>query len=197
MPDAGGIPPITLLLRAAGDGDAGARARLLDIVYAELRAMAGEQLAREHAPRTLQATALVHEAYLRLFGPAGGVHWPDRAYFFAAAGEAMRRVLVDAARARRAHKRGGGADRVELDDGIAAGEAPDRVDVMALDDALARMEQQDQRMASIVKLRYFVGLSVPDTAAALELSPRTVLREWTAAKAWLHRALGGAGGGQL
>jgi RNA polymerase sigma factor (TIGR02999 family) len=189
MSDAG-PSPITLLLQAAGRGDATARDRLLGLVYDQLRAMAGDQLAREGKARTLQATALVHEAYLRLFG-AAEAEWHDRAYFFAAAAEAMRRVLVDAARARLAKKRGGDAERVDLAADVEAPKPEDRVDLLALDDALSRLEQQDARMADIVKLRHFVGLSVDDTAAALSLSRRTVLRDWTAAKAWLHRQLAG------
>jgi RNA polymerase sigma factor (TIGR02999 family) len=161
-------------------------------VYDELRRLAGNYLRHERPGQTLQATALVHEAYLRLFGNAAA-EWPDRAYFFGAAAEAMRRVLVDAARARLAKKRGGDAARVELADDVADERPEARVDLLALDEALTRLEQQDVRMAGIVKLRYFVGLSVDDTAAALALSRRTVLREWTAAKAWLHRELGGDG----
>ncbi len=193
MPDGGAASPITHLLHAASRGDDGARDRLLAMVYDELRSMAGEQLGRERQGHTLQATALVHEAYLRLFGNADA-EFPNRSYFFGAAAEAMRRILVDAARRRAADKRGGGAMRQELSDDVAAPAAQDRVDLLALDEALVRMEQQDPRMASIVKLRYFVELSVDDTAKALELSRRTVLREWTAAKAWLHQELAGDSG---
>jgi RNA polymerase sigma factor (TIGR02999 family) len=181
---------ITLLLQAAGRGEDGARAQVLELVYGELHRMAGEQMAREAKGRTLQATALVHEAYLRLFGGAEP-DWQNRAHFFGAAAEAMRRILVDHARRRLAQKRGGDAERVTVGDEVAAPMAEDRVDLLALDEALSRMEQEDPRMASIVKLRYFVELSVDDTAAALGVSRRTVLRDWTAAKAWLHREMEG------
>jgi RNA polymerase sigma factor (TIGR02999 family) len=185
---------ITAMLQAAGRGEDGAASRLLALVYEQLRAMAQAQMGREAAPRTLQPTALVHEAWLRLFGEAEA-DWQNRAHFFGAAGEAMRRILVDAARRRAAHKRGGGRDRGDLDEDLVADKTQDRLDLLALDEALARMEQRDPRMASIVKLRYFVELSVDDTAAALGISRRTVLREWMAAKAWLHQELGGGDAG--
>jgi RNA polymerase sigma factor (TIGR02999 family) len=186
---------VTRLLRSAGRGDTDAVQQLAGAVYQELRGMAAAQLAREAGARTLQPTALVHEAWLRLQGDAGH-EWQNRAHFFGAAGEAMRRILVEQARQRAAHKRGGSGRREDLE--AAAGEVAatppaDGLDLLALDEALARMEQRDPRMASIVKLRYFVGLSVDDAAAALDLSRRTVLREWTAAKAWLHRELTGDG----
>jgi RNA polymerase sigma factor (TIGR02999 family) len=180
------------MLQAAGRGEDGAAARLMTLVYEQLRAMAKAQMGREASPRTLQPTALVHEAWLRLFGD-GETDWQNRAHFFGAAGEAMRRIMVDAARRRAAHKRGGGLDRGDLDEAFVAGKTQDRLDLLALDEALARMEQRDPRMVDIVKLRYFVELSVDDTAAALGISRRTVLREWTAAKAWLHKELGGGG----
>jgi RNA polymerase sigma factor (TIGR02999 family) len=187
----GEASPITLLLQAASRGEQGAGERLLALVYDELHQMAGAQLAREAGPRTLQATALVHEAYLRLFG-GSEPDWQNRAYFFGAAAEAMRRILIDAARRRNADKRRGRTVPEQAACDVADDGTPDdRVDLLALDEALSRMEQQDPRMASIVKLRYFVELSVDDTAAALGLSRRTVLRDWMAAKAWLHNQLAG------
>ncbi len=179
---------VTRLLNALGRGEATAAAELLEVVYAELRAMAAVQMARESRAHTLQPTALVHEAYVRLLG--GPVApWQNRAHFFGAAGEAMRRILVEQARMRRAQKRGGGLAPVELPADLAAAETRRDDDLLALDDALLRMEQQDARMANIVKLRFFVELSIEETAAALGLSNRTVVRDWTAAKAWLHAEL--------
>jgi RNA polymerase sigma factor (TIGR02999 family) len=183
----------TQLLQDASHGVHGAADDLLALVYGELHGMAKEQMAREGRPRTLQPTALVHEAWLRLFGGTEP-DWQNRAHFFGAAAEAMRRILVEAARRRATGKHGGGRERVELADDVAAvPAATDRVDVLALDEALARMERLDPRMASIVKLRWFVGLSVDDTAAALGLSRRTVLRDWIGARAWLHGAITGEG----
>jgi RNA polymerase sigma factor (TIGR02999 family) len=185
---------VTRLLQAVGRGEPAAAQDLVAVVYDELRRMAAAQLGREAAPRTLQPTALVHEAWLRLMGDPGAT-WQSRAHFFGAAGEAMRRILVEQARRRAAEKRGGELRRSELpEEGPATPTDPgEGLDLLALDEALARMEEKDPRMASIVKLRYFVELSVDDTAAALDISRRTVLREWTAAKAWLHQQLSGDG----
>jgi len=182
---------VTRLLQAVGRGEPAAAQDLAAVVYAELRRMASSQLAREPQARTLQATALVHEAWLRLMGEPG-VTWQSRSHFFGAAGEAMRRIMVEQARRRAAAKRGGELRRSELDDvgdRVAVAAEASGLDLVALDDALCRLEERDARMASIVKLRHFVGLSVDDTAAALAISRRTVLREWTAAKAWLHLEL--------
>ncbi len=185
---------VTRLIEAMGRGDSGRAAELLDLVYAELRAMAAAQMARERPGHTLQPTALVHEAYMRLMGPSGAAPFQNRAHFFGAAGEAMRRIHVDQARARGARKRGGGSERAALapDQTPAAPGGPDSVDLVALSDALSRMEQSDGRMATIVKLRFFAEMTVDETAAALDLSRRTVLREWTAARAWLAAELQGA-----
>ncbi|MEX2217263.1 MAG: ECF-type sigma factor [Phycisphaerales bacterium] len=191
---------VTRIIEAMGRGESARGAELLELVYVELRRMAGAAMARERhggAGHTLQPTALVHEAYLRLMGDEGaGARFENRAHFFGAAGEAMRRILVDQARRRKALKRGGGAARQELPE-VAAPEAGRRgagesVDVMALNDALLRLEGEDARMATIVKLRFFAGMTVDETAAALDLSRRTVLREWISAKAWLLSELGGA-----
>lgn len=190
---------VTRLIEAIGRGEPGRAPELLDLVYGELREMAAAQMARERPGHTLQPTALVHEAYLRLMGPAPGAPaqrtpaFENRAHFFAAAGEAMRRILVDQARRRGALKRGGGRRRIDADD--LPSPAPDEdaspVDVLALSDALSRLEAEDPRMATIVKLRFFAEMTVDETAAALDLSRRTVLRDWIAARAWLMDAMGG------
>jgi RNA polymerase sigma factor (TIGR02999 family) len=181
---------VTALLRAWGEGDAHACESLVPLVYAELRRQAQRALRREGEGHTLQPTALVHEAWLRL-GDQHDARWESRTQFFAVAAQMMRRVLVDHARTRRALKRGGGAVQVTLGDAdrAAAGEAPDAVDVLALDDALARLAVLDPQKARLVDLRYFAGLSIPEAAAALGISPATVGREWAVARMWLRREL--------
>lgn len=183
---------VTRLIEAVGRGEPGSADALLDVVYSELRAMAAAAMAHERPGHTLQPTALVHEAYLRLMG-GGTNRFANRAHFFAAAGEAMRRILVDQARRRSATKRGGAHGRSEMPRDLEQDNPTpaDAVDILALDEALLRLEQEDPRMANIVKLRFFAGMTVDEVAAGLELSRRTVLREWTAAKAWLLDALGG------
>ncbi len=164
--------------------------QLLPVVYDELRALAGARLRRERPDHSLQPTALVHEAYIRLVGWDQRT-WSDRAQFYRAAAEAMRRILIDHARGRARGKRGGGRARVDLEDAnLATWDDPD--DVLALDEALHRLMEQDPRAAEIVQLRFFAGLSVDETAKALELSVRTVHREWKFARTWLFRALGEA-----
>jgi RNA polymerase sigma factor (TIGR02999 family) len=164
--------------------------QLLPVVYDELRALAGARLRHERSDHSLQATALVHEAYIRLVGWEQQ-SWIDRAHFYRAAAEAMRRILIDHARGRARGKRGGGRVRVDLEDAnLATWDDPD--DVLALDEALHRLMEQDPRAAEIVQLRFFAGLSVEETAKALELSIRTVHREWKFARTWLFRALGEA-----
>ncbi len=164
--------------------------QLLPVVYDELRALAGARLRHERPDHSLQATALVHEAYIRLVGWEQQ-SWIDRAHFYRAAAEAMRRILIDHARGRARGKRGGGRVRVDLEDAnLATWRDPD--DVLALDEALHRLMEQDPRAAEIVQLRFFAGLSVEETAKALELSIRTVHREWKFARTWLFRALGEA-----
>lgn len=163
--------------------------RLVPIVYAELRAMAQAQLRNERPDHTLQATALVHEVYLRLLGDERPA-WNHRRHFFHAAAEAMRRILIEHARKRGRVKRGGKQIRVPLT-GLELGGDQDPEDLLALDDAIRRLEEQDPTAAEVVRLRFFAGLSVEETAQALELSERTVTREWTVARAWLFRALGG------
>ena len=164
---------------------------LLGTVYADLRKLAARRLSAEHPGHTLQATALVHEVYLRL-GAGSSSRWADPAHFFHAAAEAMRRMLVDHARARRRAKRGGGAARVPLTEtmnvaSLAEGVDPD--DVLALDAAVTRLEAVNPEAASVVRLRFYAGLSVEDTAEALHTSPRTVKRKWAYARAWLYREL--------
>ena len=164
--------------------------QLLPVVYDELRELAGARLRHERPDHSLQATALVHEAYIRLVGWEQQ-SWIDRAHFYRAAAEAMRRILIDHARGRARGKRGGGRVRVDLEDAnLATWRDPD--DVLALDEALHRLMEQDPRAAEIVQLRFFAGLSVEETAKALELSIRTVHREWKFARTWLFRALGEA-----
>jgi RNA polymerase sigma factor (TIGR02999 family) len=185
---------VTRLLAAVRDGDAAAGDALLAAVYDELRDLAHGRMRREAAGHTLQATALVHEAWLRLRGAAAD--FADRRHFFGAAARVMRQVLVDRYRRSRQQKRGGDRQRIEGIEGVegfdgvefaAAPESP--VDLVALDEALAALEAHDARMAQVVQLRFFVGLGVEETAAVLEVSPRTVKREWAFARAWLFAAL--------
>jgi RNA polymerase sigma factor (TIGR02999 family) len=185
---------ITRLLREAGADDPHARDALLPLVYDELKRIARRRMHGERTGHTLQATALVHEAWLRL---AGGedVAWASRAHFYAAAAEAMRRILVEHARGRERIKRGGGLRRQPLSVADLAAEA-DSGEILALDEAIGRLEQEDARAARIVRLRFYAGLSVDETAAALGLSRRTVLREWAFARAWLYRSLAGPEAGE-
>jgi RNA polymerase sigma factor (TIGR02999 family) len=184
---------ITRLLQAVERGDRQAAGDLLPLVYEELRDLASAKLSKERAGQTLQATALVHEAYLRLIGSQDAPKWDSRGHFFAAAALAMRRILVERARHRKRLKHGGGGQRVDLDPDM-VGEKDDRVDLIALDEALDRLEKHDARKAQVVMLRYFTGLSIEETAAAMELSPATVKTEWAFARAWLHRELAGSSG---
>ncbi len=177
---------VTRLLEAAKAGDRNAAVDLLPLVYEELRKLAAVRMAGESPDQTLQPTALVHEAYLRLVGPADADRWDHRGHFFAAAAEAMRRILVDAARRKAATRHGGGFARLELDPDAAA--APEiREDLIALDEALDRLATEDSLKAELVKLRYFGGLTLAEAAAALGLSERTAGRHWAFARAWLRR----------
>jgi RNA polymerase sigma factor (TIGR02999 family) len=180
---------LTHMLKAAAEGDRQAEARLVAAVYDELRHVAAGRLAGEASGRSVQVTDLVHEAYQRLFGGPSPARFENRAHFFAAASEAMRRILVDRARARRRIKRGGGRIRIELDD-VDPGTQTDPGAVLALDEALSRFEKLDPRGAEIVKLRCFMGLTVAEVAEALGVATRTVDRDWVAAKAWLRGELG-------
>ena len=170
-----------------GTGDPGAAEDLLPLVYEELRKLARSRMARERPGQTLQATALVHEAYLRLRG-GRETSWASRAQFFAAAAEAMRRILIERARRSGRQKRGGEWQRVEIEDGLLAG-VPPATDVLALDEALSRLAGHDPAMARVVELRVFAGLTVEEIALALDTSARTVKRRWTAGRVWLHREL--------
>jgi len=192
---------VTMLLRAICDGDSGALDRLIPLMYPEIRALAVRHMNRERKGHTLQPTALVNEAYLRL-ADCREPSWKSRAHFLAAASQVIRRVLVEYARARKREKRGGGrAFKITLSDDLAGGRGLD-LDILALDEALDRLgdEHPDERRA--VELRYFGGLSVPEAAQVLGVSTRTVERHWTFARAWLFRELGrgtdtgsGSGGG--
>jgi RNA polymerase sigma factor (TIGR02999 family) len=181
---------VTELLSALGAGDQRAAADLLPLVYEELRKLAQARMVKEPA-QTLQPTALVHEAYLRLVGDADRAKWNGRGHFFGAAAQAMRRIMVERARSQARLKRGGDRRRVALEDNAVATESAGD-DLVALDRALERLEVQDPRKAQVVMLRYFAGLTVEETAAALDLSPAMIKKEWTVARAWLHRELGKA-----
>ena len=188
------MPDVTRMLDAAAAGDRRAAADLLPLVYDELRKLAAARMAAEAPEHTLQPTALVHEAYLRLLGPRDAPRWDSRGHFFAAAAEAMRRILVDAARRKRRAKHGGDRTRVDLD--AAPGVVPDpRHDLIALDAALTRLAAEDAQAARLVELRYFAGLTVAEAAAAVGVSARTADRVWAFARAWLHRELTAAGAG--
>jgi RNA polymerase sigma factor (TIGR02999 family) len=178
---------VTRILDAIERGDAKATEELLPLVYEELRLLAAQKLAQERPGQTLQATALVHEAYLRLVGE-GARQWNGRAHFFGAVAEAMRRILIDNARRKRRLKRGGDRDRVEIDHVELTVEGPSD-DLLALDEAISRLATVDKRKAELVKLRYFAGLSLEQAADILGLSPTTAKRLWTYARAWLYRAL--------
>jgi len=182
---------VTQLLAKVGAGNQAAFDEVFPLVYAELRRIAAREMRREKPGRTLQTTALVHEAYLRLLKDAS-LSFENRAHFLGIAAHAMREILIEHARARSARKRGGGAVRITLDDLVAPVPSPS-IDVLALDEALQRLARLDERHARVVELRYFGGLSVEETAVALELSPATVKRAWTVARAWLFRELAGSG----
>ncbi len=177
---------VTRLLLEWRDGNQDAASKLIPIVYDELRRLAASYLARERPGHTLQPTALVHEAYLKLVEQKGG-SWQDRAHFFAVAAQTMRHLLVDHARAKNTGKRGGGLQRVEVENvTLPVAEAEE---VVALDEALTRLKDLDACQANVVELRYFGGLSVQEVAEVLGISERTVRREWTMAKAWLYEEL--------
>ncbi|HUJ73479.1 MAG TPA: sigma-70 family RNA polymerase sigma factor [bacterium] len=180
---------ITELLKAWGGGDEAALARLTPLVYSELHRMARRSMRREKPGNTLQTTALVNEAWLRLVD-ANRVGWQDRAHFFAVSAQMMRRILVDAARARQTGKRGGGAVRLDLKESIDSAPATDR-ELIALDDALGALAKLDPRKSRVVELRFFGGLSVEETAAVLRISPQSVMRDWKLARAWLLREMAG------
>ena len=195
--------PMTILLHAIGRGETGARERLWSLVYDELHRLARAAMSNERGPRTLQTTALVHEAFFRL-GGTDGEGFNHRGHFFSAAAEAMRRILVDDARRRGRKKRGGGRTQERLSAsmktardqscaGAATAECQDdsTLDLMALDEALSGLAEREPQLAKLVELRYFAGLTIDETAAALGMSPRKVDKDWRFAKAWLRRAMTG------
>jgi RNA polymerase sigma factor (TIGR02999 family) len=181
---------VTRILSAIAQGDPSAAAQLLPLVYDELRQLAAQKLAHEKPGQTLQATALVHEAYLRLVDTAQADHWNSRGHFFGAAAEAMRRILIDGARRRRRRKHGGDRQRLPLDElALPVDERGD--DLLALDEALSRLADEQPLKAELVKLRYFAGLTLEEAAACLGISPATAKRYWAVARAWLYADLSG------
>jgi RNA polymerase sigma factor (TIGR02999 family) len=181
------VHEVTRILKEAGSGNPHASETLLPLVYEELRKLAAVRMNAERDDHTLQATALVHEAYLRLVGGVD-VQWANRAHFFAAAAEAMRRILIEHARARLGPRRGGGREKLPIDVvDLAAMDDPEQI--LALDEAISRLEKEDAGAARVVRLRFYAGLSIEDTAKALESSASTVKREWSFARAFLFRAL--------
>ncbi len=183
-------PPseITQLLQDWRDGDRKALDILLPRIYKELRRLARHQLRNERPDHTLQSAALVHEAYLRLEGVSPPQQWESRTHFFAIAAQLMRQILVDYARRHRAAKRGGSVCKLSLEDAMATrGQA--QVDIVALDDALHELARIDERQSRVVELRFFAGLSLNEISKVLEIAPATVQRDWTAARAWLHREI--------
>jgi RNA polymerase sigma factor (TIGR02999 family) len=179
---------VTRILSAIEQGDPNAADQLLPLVYEELRRLAAQRLAQEKPGQTLQATALVHEAYLRLVDGGAAPHWNGRRHFFAAAAEAMRRILIEQARRRHAVKRGGQADREVLDPAELAAPVPDE-QLIAIHDALADLERTDPEAATLVKLRFFSGMTMTEAADVLGVSVRTAQGVWAYARSWLHRHL--------
>jgi len=185
------VPPaeVTELLRRWSGGDVAARESLVPLVYDELRRLARYYLASQRSDHTLQSTAIVHEAYLRLAG-RDNVHWENRSHFFAVAAQLMRRILVDHARKRNAAKRGGAHLTLLVDETVEPSSQRE-LDLVALDDALKALAELDERQSRIVELRFFGGLSIDDTSRILDISPATVKREWSTARAWLHGEISG------
>jgi len=182
-------PDVTQLLKAWGDGDDAALTQLTPLVYDELHRMAQRCMAREQSGHTLQTSALVNEAYLRLVD-VQQVSWQNRAHFFAISARMMRRILTDFARSRHYQKRGGDVRHVTFDEGLAVPHQPD-ANIVAIDEALHRLALLDARKAQVVELRFFGGLSVEETAEVIKISPETVMRDWKFAKIWLRRDLSG------
>jgi RNA polymerase sigma factor (TIGR02999 family) len=179
---------VTQILSRIEAGDPSAADQLLPLVYDELRRLAAAKLASEKPGQTLEATALVHEMYVRLVDVDQAQDWNSRGHFFAAAAEAMRRILVENARRKQRLKHGGGQNRVELSEVELAGQKHNEM-VLSVDESLAALAQQNAQAAELVKLRFFAGLTLPDAAAALDIAPRTADRLWAYAKAWLHHEL--------
>jgi RNA polymerase sigma factor (TIGR02999 family) len=180
---------LTVLLQRLTAGDPGAAAEVIPLIYQELRQLAEYYMARERSNHILRTTALVHEAYLRLVDQRQ-TNWRNRAHFYGAAAQTMRRILVDHARAGQAEKRGGGAMRLSLDEAARFPETQ-TPEIVQLDDALTRLAAMDSRQSRIVELRFFAGLTVEETAEVMGISPKTVKRDWSVARAWLHRELRG------
>lgn len=182
---------VTRILSAIEEGDTQAAAQLLPLVYDELRKLADRKLSHEGPGQTLQATALVHEAYIRLVDVDRAQHWDSRGHFFAAAAEAMRRILIERARKKATEKRGGRLRRIDVDAvDVAVAASPEQL--LAIDDAIAALAERDPSAAGVVKLRFFAGLSVEQAAAALGFSTKTAYRHWNYARAWLHAELLGS-----
>src|SRR5262245_5715938 len=179
---------VTRLLHQCGHGDSNAAEQLLPLVYNELRMLASNRLAGERPGQTLDATALVHEAYVRLVDVDQSQHWNGRGHFFAAAAEAMRRILVENARGKQRLKRGGDQRRIDLSDMDGVSDQREEI-VLLVDESLEALAQQNCQAAELVKLRFFAGLTLPDAAAALDIAPRTADRLWAYARAWLHHEL--------
>jgi RNA polymerase sigma factor (TIGR02999 family) len=182
-------PEITELLERFRSGDRDAESRLVSLVYAELRRMALVCLNHERPDHTLQPTALVHETFLRL-AKGNQPQWEDRVHFFAVAGRLMRQILVDYARRHQAGKRGGARERIPLGEDLTFAEDKSH-QLLSLDEALGRLAKQDERQSRIVEMKFFAGLNIEEMAEVLQISPRTVKREWTMARAWLHREMAG------
>jgi RNA polymerase sigma factor (TIGR02999 family) len=186
----GAMSDVTQILRQIDSGDPLATEQLLPLVYDELRQMAAQWLAREKPGQTLQATALVHEAYLRLVSAKQGTNWNSRGHFFAAAAEAMRRILIENARRKGREKHGGGRRRTTLHDATSVDDFA-LEDLVALDDALAKLERKHPEKAQVVKLRFFAGITIPEVAAAMGISHATAERHWTFARTWLYSEISG------
>jgi RNA polymerase sigma factor (TIGR02999 family) len=185
--EAGPAPDVTRLLLSWSDGNRSALQELMPLVYGELRRLAASHFRRERPGHTLQSTAVVHEAFLRLVNQRD-VRWQSRAHFYGIAAQMIRRILLDYARSHHAGKRGAGAVKLQLDEALAVPLA-DNVEIEALNEALDRLEALDERQARIVELRYFSGLSIEETAEVMQLSPATIKREWNSARAWLFREM--------
>lgn len=183
--DASKSPEISRILHEWGEGRKEASEELMPLVYDELRRQAARYLRRERPGHTLQTTALIHETYLKLVDQRN-VDWQNRAHFFGIAAQAMKRILLDYAKARHRQKRGGAAENLHLDEARFVVSGDKSVDLIALDEALTRLARLDARQANIVELKFFAGLSIEDIAETLRISPATVKREWNSAKAWLH-----------
>ena len=179
---------ITKMLQAWSDGDGEVLDKLMPVVYDELRRQASRFLSKERSGHTLQTTALIHEAYIKLMGQ-DQVEWKNRSHFFAIASQAMRRILVDHARTRHREKRGGAGEDLPIDDALQIPSREKSVDLVALDEALTRLAKFDARQARVVELRYFSGLSIDETAEVIGVSNVTVRRDWNMAKAWLHQEI--------